>query len=275
MSPTQRGNRDLMRAINRAVVLNTIRTEGSISRTDVAEETGLSPGTISGITAELIEDGLVFEKSSGNSSGGRRPILLALNPHAGYVVGLKLTEAHATGALTDLEATVIAKHTAVLNSSQVDATMDAVADVVTTLIDKHAAPLEKLLGVGVGMAGIVDAQNGILRHSPIFGWRDLPVADLLQSRVHVPAYVDNDVNTLTLTEQLFGAGKGVGNFLTITTGRGVGLGIVLNGQLFRGLHGSAGEIGHSVMDPDGPLCACGNRGCLETYVSDPGLLRLA
>lgn len=269
------GSRDLIRAINRSAVLNTIRTNGLISRTQVARLTGLSPATISGITAELMEDDLILEKAPGNSRGGRRPILLALNPRAGYVAGLKLTEDHVVGAMTDLEATVIANHTSQLRDHALDTAIVTLADVVEALMVRAGIARDKLLGVGVGLAGIIDAGQGVLRHSPIFGWRSAPFIELLRARLDVLVHIDNDVNTLTITEQLFGAGQGVENFLTVTVGRGVGMGIVVNGQLYRGLNGGAGEFGHTVLDPNGPLCACGNRGCLETYVSDPSLMRLA
>ncbi|NOZ50361.1 MAG: ROK family protein [Chloroflexi bacterium] len=202
-------------------------------------------------------------------------MLLALNPNGGYVVGVKLTEEHVFGALTDLEATVLAKQTGYLENQRLDTAIDAIVAVVNSLVEKAGIARDKLLGLGVGLAGIVDAREGTLRHSPIFGWRDVPLAGLLISHLHVPVYIDNDVNTLTLTEQLFGVGQGIDDFLTITIGRGVGMGIVVNGQLYRGRHGGAGEIGHTVIDPDGPQCECGNRGCLETYVSDPHLLRMA
>ena len=269
------GNRDLMRAMNRSVVLNMIKTSGPVSRTEVARLTGLSPATISGVTAELIEGGLIFEKAAGDSRGGRRPILLALNPSAGYVVGLKLTEHQVVGALTDLEATIIATHVHSLADPTLDTAVDALIDVVSKLTTQEAVPREKLLGVGVGLAGIVEEKRGLLRHSPIFGWRDVPLADLLRARLGVPVRIDNDVNTFTITEQLFGAGQGLQDFLVVTVGRGVGLGIVVDGQLYRGSKGGAGEFGHTVIDPSGRLCDCGNRGCLETYVSDPGMLNLA
>ena len=129
--------------------------------------------------------------------------------------------------------------------------------------------------MGLGLAGIVDSERGLLRRSPYLGWRDLPLRDLLQERLNVPVYIDNDVNTLTLAEQWFGAGQGIDDFLAITVGRGVGLGIVTNHQFYRGARGGAGEFGHTVVDPLGPLCDCGKRGCLETFVGDPGLLRMA
>lgn len=275
MSTHPLGNRDLIRAINRSAVLNTIKTYGPIARTEIARQTGLSAATISGITAELLDNDLIFEKAAGHSRGGRRPILLAINPRKGFVVGLKLAETFVVGALTDLEANVIAKETQSLNGRSYTKAIDALVSVVNLLVQQQKVRRKQLLGVGVGLAGTVDNEKGILRYSPIFGWRDVPIGELLQNRVQVPVHIDNDVNTLTLTEKWFGAGQGVNNFLTVTIGRGIGLGIVVNGQIYRGRRGGAGELGHSVIDPNGPLCACGNRGCLEAYVADPSLLRMA
>lgn len=269
------GNRDLIRAINRSAILNMVKSHGPIARNDVARRTGLSPATITGITAHLITDGLIFEKTAGDSRGGRRPILLALNPRGGYVVGLKLTETHVVGALADLEATVIAKQTRSLDDRSPEKVIATLANVVSELIAENRIRTKQFLGVGVGVAGIVDAERGVLRQSPFFGWRDLPLREMLQAKVSVPVYIDNDVNTLTLIERWFGIGQGVDDFLTVTVGRGVGLGIVVNGQFYRGARGGAGEFGHTVVDPSGPKCDCGKRGCLETFVSDPALLRMA
>jgi predicted NBD/HSP70 family sugar kinase len=275
MKPSLLGNRDLIRAMNRSIVLNVIKTYGPIARAEVARQTGLSPATVTGITAELIDEDLVFEKDLGDSSGGRRPILLAINPSGGYVIGIKLTETQAIGALTDLEATVIVKRTDNLHGRDPEMIVKQLSLLVSELLQIAGLPKKKLLGVGVGLAGIVDSEQGMLRQSPFFGWRDLPLGDMLQAQVRVPVHVDNDVNTLTLAEMWFGGGQGIDSFLIVTVGRGVGLGIVVNGQFYRGSRGGAGEFGHTVIDPEGPTCECGKRGCLEAYVGDPGLLRMA
>ena len=269
------GNRNFSRALNRSAVLNTVKTHGPIGRAEVARRTGLSAATVTGITAELIADDLVFEKAAGDSRGGRPPILLALNPRGGFVVGLKLTETEAIGALTDLQATVIAKRTDRLAGRSPERAVNTLANAVAELIGEARIRKGKLIGVGVGVAGIVDSEHGLIRQSPYFGWQNLPLRDLLQSRVRVPVFIDNDVNTLTLAEKWFGAGQSVDNFLTVTVGRGVGLGIVVNGQFYRGATGGAGEFGHTVMDPNGPVCDCGKHGCLESFVGDPGLVRMA
>src|SRR5215216_4360794 len=164
------GNRDLIRAINRSHILNVIKTHGPIGRADIARRTGLSPATITSISAKLISQNLVLEKSPGDSSGGRPPILLVINPRGGYVVGIKLTETHAICALTDLEALVIAKSSLPLSGHDPVQVVDNLAQMVLTFIREQKIIKKQLLGVGIGLAGIVDAENGILRQSPIYGW---------------------------------------------------------------------------------------------------------
>ena len=269
------GNRDLIRAINRSHVLNAIKTHGPIGRADIARRTGLSPATVTSISAKLISQRLVLEKAAGDSSGGRPPILLVINPKGGYVIGIKLTETHAVCALTDLEAQIIAKSSMPLSGHEPAQVVDDLAQMVLMLIREQKIAKKQLLGVGVGLAGIIDAEDGILRQSPIYGWDNVPLRDMLQSKLRIPVYIENDVNTLTLTERWFGHGQGVDNCLTVTVGRGVGLGIVTNGQFYRGQNGGAGEFGHITINPQGPLCACGKHGCLEAYVGDPGLIRSA
>lgn len=275
MSPAPLGNRELMRAHNRSIILNAIKSHGDISRAEIARLTGLSPATVSAITAELIAENLVLEHAEGDSSGGRPPILLRLNPRGGFVIGIKVSEHHLFGALTDLTAAVITKQRLDLSDHAVNDILDGIVTMVANLLLSGSVRKKQLLGIGVGLAGVVDCNRGVLKHSPIFGWREVPLRDLLQARLRVPVYVDNDVNTLTLSEKWFGAARTVENFLVVTLGRGVGMGIVVQGQIYRGHGGGAGEFGHIVVDPQGPPCACGGRGCLETFVADPGLLRLA
>jgi N-acetylglucosamine repressor len=267
------GSKQLIREINQAIVINTIRSHGSLSRTDIAQISRLSPPTVTAITAELIEAGLLYERSTGSSTGGRRPVLLALNAKAGYVVGIKLTEESAIAVLTDLDATVIARHTAVMGGHEPAQVVETLVAVVQRLAE--AATGTPIYGVGVGMAGVIDRQRDMVRYATYFGWHDLPFGQLLEQRLELPVVVDNDVNALTAAELWFGAGRGIADFLVVSLGRGVGLGMVLNGQLYRGSAGGAGEFGHITVVIDGPACACGKAGCLEALVSDPALVRRA
>src|ERR1041384_2947074 len=152
------GNRDLIRAINRSHVLNAIKTHGPIGRADIARRTGLSPATVTSISAKLISQDLVLEKSAGDSSGGRPPILLVINPKGGYVVGIKLTETHAVCALTDLEAQIIAKSSMQLSAHHPTEVVNDLAQLVLSFIREQRIAKKSLLGVGLGLAGIVDAE---------------------------------------------------------------------------------------------------------------------
>ena len=272
MSPILRGNRDLIRSINRSILLNGIKTQGEISRAALAHMTGLSPATVTGITGKLIQEGLVFEKATGDSTGGRPPIMLALNPRGGFVIGIKLMEGHAIGALTDLNATILAKDTIALADKRVETSVEMLSVLVNRLVHGSGIRKKQLLGVGVGLAGVVDFTHGIVRQNPFFGWRNIELGDLLGTRLQVPVFIDNDVNTLTLSERWLNQGQPEDNFILITIGRGIGMGIVINGQVYRGKAGGAGELGHTLVDPNGPLCDCGRRGCLESMVSDRALV---
>ncbi|MEL7673032.1 MAG: ROK family transcriptional regulator [Chloroflexota bacterium] len=267
--------RQLLKAINRAAILNAIKAHGAIARTDIAAYARLSPATVTSLTAELIRDGLVYEKQVGTSRGGRRPIELALNAEGAYVVGIKLAEDDATLALTDLNARIVEKLTLRLDERDPRGASRQLARGVDTVLGAAGVSRSRLLGVGVGLAGVIDSQAGICRVSPHNGWREVPFSRLLEDELGCIVYLDNNVNTLTLVEQLYGAGQNVANFLVITVGHGIGLGIVANGQVVRGASGGAGEFGHTVVEPGGFDCTCGNQGCLETFVADAWLVRRA
>lgn len=275
MPTLPRANRNLIRSINRSIILNAIKTQSEVSRAAIAHLTGLSPATVTAITGQLIKEGLVFEKTTGDSTGGRPPIMLALNPRGGFVIGIKLMEGQAVGALTDLNATILAKDSINLTGVDVETAVETLAALVTRLTHGSGIRKKQLMGVGIGLAGVVDYADGIVRQNPFFGWQNIPLRDLLQTRLKVPVFIDNDVNTLTLSEKWLGVGKPVDNFVVITVGRGVGMGIVLDGRIYRGRAGGAGEFGHVVVDPSGPLCDCGKHGCLESLVSDRALVSIA
>jgi predicted NBD/HSP70 family sugar kinase len=275
MSILPRGNRDLIRSINRSILLNVIKTEGEVSRVSLARITGLSAATVTTITGQLIQEGLIFEKDTAGSAVGRPPIMLALNPRGGFVIGVKLMESSVVGALTDLNATILAKNSLLLENTQVDTSIETIVSLVNSLIQSAGIKKKQLMGVGVGLAGVVDFSLGIVRQNPIFGWKNVHLRDLLEKRLHVPIYIDNDVNTLTLSEKWLEPGQAEDNFIVVTLGRGVGMGIVISGEVYHGKKGGAGEFGHIMVDPNGIRCECGRIGCLETLVSDRALVNEA
>ena len=278
MSGTRTGNKRLLRDLNQSIVFNLIVERGSVSRTEIARRSGLPAATITRIVSDFLAAGLVSEVSSEESSGGRRPVLLSINPSAGYVMGVKLREDGMTVAICDLNCTIVhTLETGTLDAAVPHRVVDAIAEAVKRCLDEAGISARKVLGIGVGLSGLIDSSRGICRYSAILDWRNVELGPALQFKLHLPVRMDNDVNTLAVAERYFGAGRDAANFLLVTVGRGVGLGIVVGGEIYRGSHGGAGEFGHMTVDTsaDAPLCNCGKRGCLEAIASDYGILRAA
>lgn len=286
MTP-MKSDRTLMKQSNQQLVLQLIQGRGPISRKDIAQLTGLSPAAVSGITAELIERGLVQEVGEAETEGraGRRAVLLRLNAHAGYVVGVKYSIRAIDAVLTDLDANVLytislpfAFAERARQSAANTVPDDVVAVTVQTieqLLAETAIEPAKLVGIGVAINGIVDAEAGISRFAPHFGWRDAPLAAPLATRLNIPVYLENDARALAIAEQWFGVGRDVDTFLVVAVGYGIGGGFVVNGRLHRGALGGAGEFGHLPLLPDGPICSCGKLGCLESLAAEPAIIRQA
>ncbi len=269
--------RDLMRAMNRATVLDSIRTAGMIPRVDIARTTGLSRALVTGLTAELIKEKLIIEKKTGESEGGRRPILLALNPDGAYVVGVNLAINEVSVVIANFEAAVVAAYSLPLKPAwhSVEEISDLVVRAVQTCIWEANFSKEQISGVGIGIPGLVDSKSGLIRFLPNCGWENVNLKDVVAEKLKHPVFIDNSSNTLAMAEQWFGEGRGVDNFLVITIENGVGLGGVIHGRLFRGSDGFAGEFGHITLDPNGPPCRCGKNGCVEAYAGNNSILQSA
>ncbi len=269
----KKGNRDLIKDINRSLVLNLIKNHGPISRTELIQRSNLSAGTISNITSSLIADDTIQETGEGESSGGRRPVLLRLNHRAGFVVGLKLMEQAITVAVTNLDAKVIYHQIYPLNVAMPSPPPQHVFAALIAAIEDSlvASDIERarVVGIGIGLAGVIDGGQGICHYSPYFNWRDVDIATPISTHFDLPVYVENDVNTLTVVEKWFGYGRDFSHFVVVTVGRGVGAGIVLNQQFYRGAFGGAGEFGHITMQDGEPPVT------LEQLASDNAILHFA
>lgn len=269
-----RGNRDLMKAMNRSLLLNIIRREGDLSRTQLAELSGLSVGAVSQIVGALIHEHWILESGEGEFTGGRRQVLLRLNPTAAYAVGIKLMERRIVCAVTDFEAQVVYYHDQSIRfESNPRAESQLISGIVDTIITASSIPRDRLLGVGVGVAGVIYPNTGVVHYSPYFGWRDVPLAGLLAEQLQLPVYVENDVNTLTSTEMLFGDGRRHRSVVVVTVGRGIGMGIVINGQIYQGSQGGAGELGHTILDASVARQSGAEQASLETLAADPAVLK--
>jgi predicted NBD/HSP70 family sugar kinase len=278
MASTRTGHKRLLRDLNQSIVFNLIMEHGSISRTDLARRSELPAATITRIVGEFLAAGLVSEKPTEESSGGRPPVLLSIDPTSGYVVGIKLREDGMTIAICDLGCTIVSSaDEQIIGEAAPQRVVEAMADGVKRCVNAASIPMSKVLGIGVGLSGLIDSARGICRYSAILDWRDVELGAALEFKLHLPVRIDNDVNTLAVAERYFGAGRDAANFLLMTLGRGIGLGIVIGGEIYRGSSGGAGEFGHMTIDTsaDAPLCNCGKYGCLEAIASDYGILKAA
>ena len=259
-----------VRLINRAVIFRTIRDAGTISRAELAKVTGLNPATVTHITRELIEQGLVEEAGLGRSRGGRPPSLLHIRTEAGYVVAVQLERRLIEGMITDLGYKVIAQER--VSASHMDhpaeITLQALLGLVRSLVTKSGLERRQILGIGISAPGPLDARAGVLLAPPNFpGWPSTPLRQIVRDAFGFPTFLDKNANACTLAEKWFGAAREMENFVYLLVDAGVGGGVFINGGIYRGNRDIASEIGHASIDFSGPRCDCGNYGCLELYAS--------
>jgi predicted NBD/HSP70 family sugar kinase len=265
--------RDRLGSVNRAMVLSAVSKYGPISRADLSRRLELSAATVTSVTQALISDGIVSAREQEASRGGRPGTLLGIVGEAAAAVGVKVAEERMVGTLVDLDGTVLTTF-----EERADLTAGNPLQILVDALRSHVEDAQRhhhLLGLGIGLPGSNDPQHPGIVTSPLLDWHELPIGDHLTRALGLPVVLDNDVNTLAVAESLYGIGARYDSFVTLTLGRGVGLGIVVDGDLVSGSRGAAGELGHVTVDPTGVTCECGKRGCLETVVADRGLLRTA
>ena len=269
MDNIRRGNKQLIKELNRAIVINTILNYGPVSRTRISEFTDLGLSTVSNIVADLIKKELIYETGEEESSGGRRAILLEFNCNDRFVLGIKIGLDGIIIGLINMKSKVLDQHfipSPIKSNEKI--VLEVLIKAIRDLINKKHIKAKKIVGCGIGVSGLVNQKEGILVFSKILGWKKIRFKELLEKEFDFPIFIDKDVNVLTLAEKRFGVGKKINNFICITIGKGVGAGIVINGDIYHGSYGGAGDFGHIIIDKDGPLCYCGKRGCLETFSSD-------
>ncbi|HEX6292600.1 MAG TPA: ROK family transcriptional regulator [Herpetosiphonaceae bacterium] len=268
----------LMRELNQALILNLVRQEGQISRAEIAKRTNLSRSTVSNIINELIEADRIREIHKGESRGGRRPILLELNYRSHCCVGIELATTFLHLVITDLKAEILYQHTEPFDiTAGPDHGVHLVQQVLERALRDAGIDTARVTGVGIGIPGPITYATGQTIAPPIMpGWSGVCLPDRFSEALPFPVHVDNDANLGALAEYRWGVAPSIRNMAYIYLGTtGIGAGLVLNGSIYRGEIGSAGEIGHLTIDEDGPLCSCGSHGCLEAMAGVPQILRAA
>lgn len=265
-----KGNQETSRALNRRLIVNHLRRFGQTSRSELVRATGLSGAAVTFVTAELIDEGLVAECPTKRPGARLRPI--DLNYAAHFAVGLKLMEHQLRAVLTDLSTRALKHLTLPVPSLDPDAVADTAAAATDSILKGTGIARDRIAGVGLGLPGFIDVVRGVCTRCHRFGWTEVPIARLITERTRIPVWADNDVNAFALAEHLFGHGRRAASLVAVTIGRGVGAGIVLDGLLYHGYSGCAGEFGHVPIVEGGRTCECGRRGCLEAYVAEPSLL---
>lgn len=247
-------------------VFRRILSHGPIGRTEIARDTGLSAGAVTKAVTPLMHAGYVVEAPAdpAHTSTGRPVRPLAVATDKTHVIGIKMTGDHVYGVLTDLAANVLAQTEEERPSAEVADAVRTVTNVVDHLRSRTSATIA---GVGVAVGGFVDREAGVVREYALLGWRDVPLASLIEQEIGLPTVVENSVRALAINESLFGAGRDRRGFAVVTIGRGIGSGAVIEGQLLRGDHGVAGEIGHLPLADAGIACLCGKFGCVEAVAS--------
>ena len=264
-----------MQQANRALVLALIRHDPTLSRASIARQTALSPAAVSGIVDHLIREGFVREEAAATTGAvGRRPVRLVFNPGARVTLGIAIDMRQVTAGLVDLGGGMrVVQRAAVAPEAGPAAIVDTVAQVARRAL--RGVDSRDVLGVGVAVSGLVRWPDGVVLFSPNLGWRDAPIRAMLEERLGRPVLVDNEVRALALAEHSYGAARGARTVVVIDAAYGVGGAVIIDGALYRGVHGAAAEVGHNIVEPDGAVCGCGNRGCLETVASASGLIARA
>ncbi len=268
---TQIARPNMIRDINKQIVLNYVRERSPISRAEIARETELQRSTVSAIVDELQNAGLVEELGIGDSTGGRKPTMLKLKTGTPVAIGVDITPSWTTIALADLAGKVLEKEE-FLTSPDIVYMSAQIIERVSTLAKKYP---QAELEVGISVPGIADQMLGTTLYIPYFQWHDWDICKQLAKKTGLPVTIDNDANAIALAELWFGREKirRVSNFITVLVGEGIGTGVIFDGQVYRGERGAAGEFGHMIVGSEAPVeCSCGSRDCWEAHASEKAII---
>jgi N-acetylglucosamine repressor len=253
-------------------LLSEIWYQGLISRSDLRKATGLTLPSVTRLVQELKNVGVIIETDKGESSGGRQPSLIRVNPDAGVVIGLDFSGIELRGAILDAANHCLCVIKQPFQGMQPAIIQKQVIEMCHELISNPIILQRRLLGIGVSVPGTVDTEKGIIRDSLNMRLHDFPIRDILGEVFDLPVFIEHDTCTAALAEKYYGAGRGMGDLIYIIVSTGIGAGLIINQEVYRGATGLAGELGHLIVERDGQVCVCGKRGCLEAVAAVPAML---
>lgn len=274
---SEQSNIILQRTHKKNALLQLIRQHQQLSRYDLVNLTRLSNSTVWSLVTELMEEGLVVESGIGDSKGGRPPLLLEINPAAGYIVGMDFDGNRVRTVVVNFKAEVIYASRRGLNGLEGrNEILKELVNCVNEAVAKSAIKLESIMGIGIAAPGLINVETGCCRYYPnLPDWRDVPLKDVFEFEFGIPVYIENNSQATALGERIFGAGQKAKDLICIVSRTGIGAGIIINGQPYYGVNFTAGELGHITIDRNGQRCRCGKRGCLETLAATPAILKRA
>jgi len=265
-----------MRNSNMLTILKCIKEYGPLTKRDIQNKTGLSWGAISNITNDLLKKRIIYEFKLSESLVGRTPSQLEINDKENLIIGIDINIEGLTAVLTDLKSRILKNIKVRIKNDSKEEIITQAKQLIYSIMQESGVQRYNILGIGVAMQGAVDIEKGISIFSPHFtDWTNVPVKGILEKEFGLPVYVEHDPNCMAMSEKWLGYAKDSKNFLFIRLSMGIGMSIIINGDIYRGADGSAGEFGHITMNPNGSRCYCGNYGCLESYASGRSILQKA
>lgn len=263
-----------MAQMNRSMVFDLIRRKGPISRAEIARTIGLSIPTVMKITEEFSHKQFVQDVGKGESSGGKRPELLELVPDSKYIIGVGVGRSKTNVLMMNLAGEVFIREIMETGGTAVpEVWISRLIQVIENVIRESGLSRKQILGMGIGMPGILDEKSGKVLFSPDFKWENVDMLTPIRERFKMDITIENANRALAMGEYYFGAGVDSRNFLVVNLGHGIGSAFMREGEFYRGSSGSSGEIGHIILEKNGPKCNCGNLGCLEAIASGNAIAR--
>lgn len=268
MTRINTGNNTFLKKFNEKGILDLVRVNKSISRAELSQITGLSQTATGGITSSLVESGYIHETGMGESKGGRKPVMLELKPRSFFSAGFDIDVEHINAVLIDITGAIICeKSFRTDHAIMPDYVAKKIEVELTRMMQENGIESSRLIGIGISVPGMVDIHSQRIVIAPNLGWSDVDIANCLGMFSNQPVYIENEAMASAVCENWIGSCQQTGDFVCINIKSGIGAGIFVGGKLYRGAGGSAGEVGHIVVDENGPRCGCGNYGCLEAMAS--------